>query len=113
MSSASICSCARAGLGVLGGRNCDFPAAPELGEFRSALRDCRAAGERESGGKLMSSYNRPKYESLEGWKEMHLETLGIPVLDLTNGWHITQVTRQCIELFDAMSKTNGKLLCSR
>ena len=51
---------------MLGGRNCDFPAAPELGEFRSALRDCRAAGERESDGKLMNSYDRPKYESLEG-----------------------------------------------
>ena len=68
ISSASIASCAKAGLGVLGGRNCDCPAAPESGEFRSALRDCREAGERESDGKLMSSYDRPKYELLKEWE---------------------------------------------
>lgn len=46
----------------------------------------------------------------EDEKGTHLETLGIPVLDLANRGHVTEIARQRIELLDAMSETNREFL---
>ena len=45
-------------------------------------------------------------ERREGWRETDLEGLGIPVLDLVDGGHFSEMMGELVELLDSVCETD-------